>query len=189
MRYTTKLRFMMGLAHRTIEMIGTSASPRVEIEMGELAALVSLSAIAAASPSAHGADKTGVTDKTITEIKENNERLRQIGEERKERERADEVQWMAQFTRADRLKSLLLTVSIAGTEIVELLAQRVPPGVNVSAETQIVGGLGLDSVGILDFIMDIEDRFDISIPLDRVAEVQTVAELCRAIEALKRAAG
>jgi acyl carrier protein len=73
-------------------------------------------------------------------------------------------------------------------EIVELLAQRVPAGIHVSAQTQIVGGLGLDSVAILDFIMDVEDRFDISIPLDRVAEVQTIAELSLAIEALKRAA-
>jgi acyl carrier protein len=73
--------------------------------------------------------------------------------------------------------------------IVDMLTQKVPAGVNVSAQTQIVGGLGLDSVAILDFIMDIEDRFDISIPLDRVAEVQTVAELSRAIEALMRPTG
>jgi acyl carrier protein len=74
-------------------------------------------------------------------------------------------------------------------EILELLAPRVPAGINLSAETQIVGGLGLDSVAILDFIMDIEDHFDISIPLDRVAEVQTIAELSRAIETLTRAPG
>jgi acyl carrier protein len=74
-------------------------------------------------------------------------------------------------------------------EIVAVLAGRVPAGVHVTAETQIVQGLGLDSVAILDFIMDLEDRFDISIPLDRVAEVQTIAELSRAIEALKRATG
>jgi acyl carrier protein len=82
------------------------------------------------------------------------------------------------------------TVEAAGIEtaIVELLAQRIPAGIKVSPQTQIVGGLGLDSVGILDFIMDVEDRFDISIPLDRVAEVQTIAELSQAIEALKRVA-
>jgi acyl carrier protein len=74
-------------------------------------------------------------------------------------------------------------------QIVDLLTQRVPAGINVSAETQIVGGLGLDSVAILDFIMDLEDRFDISIPLDRVAEVQTIAELSRAVAALKRTPG
>ena len=74
-------------------------------------------------------------------------------------------------------------------QIVELLARRVPDGTHISADTQIVGGLGLDSVAILDFIMDIEDRFDISIPLDRVAEVSTIAELTRAIETLTKAAG
>lgn len=41
-RYATKLRFMMGLAHRTVEMIGSSVTPQVQIEMGELAALVSI---------------------------------------------------------------------------------------------------------------------------------------------------
>jgi acyl carrier protein len=74
-------------------------------------------------------------------------------------------------------------------QILALLAGRVPAGVQVTAQTQIVQGLGLDSVAILDFIMDLEDRFDISIPLDRVAEVQTIADLSRAIEALKRATG
>ena len=42
MRYVTKLRFMMGLAQRTIEMIGSAGSPPVQIAMGELAALVSI---------------------------------------------------------------------------------------------------------------------------------------------------
>jgi acyl carrier protein len=74
-------------------------------------------------------------------------------------------------------------------EVIELLAHRVPADIKVSAQTKIVGDLGLDSVAVLDFIMDVEDHFDISIPLDRVAEVQTIAELSHAIEGLKRAAG
>ena len=74
-------------------------------------------------------------------------------------------------------------------EVLELLAHKVAANINVTPETPIVAGLGLDSVAILDFIMDLEDRFDISIPLDRVAEVQTVGELSQAIEALKSAAG
>ena len=74
-------------------------------------------------------------------------------------------------------------------EVLELLAHKVPANISVTPETAIVAGLGLDSVAILDFIMDLEDRFDISIPLDRVAEVQTVGELSQAIEALKSAAG
>ena len=41
-RYVTKLRFMMGLAQRTIEMIGSAGNPPVQIAMGEIAALASI---------------------------------------------------------------------------------------------------------------------------------------------------
>jgi 4-hydroxyphenylacetate 3-monooxygenase len=41
-RYATKLRFMMGLAKRMNEMTGNDAHPAVNIEMGELAAFVTV---------------------------------------------------------------------------------------------------------------------------------------------------
>jgi 4-hydroxyphenylacetate 3-monooxygenase len=41
-RYVTKLRFMMGLAQRMTEMIGTAALPPTQIAMGELAAFASI---------------------------------------------------------------------------------------------------------------------------------------------------
>jgi 4-hydroxyphenylacetate 3-monooxygenase len=41
-RYATKLRFMMGLAKRMNEMTGNDANPAVQIQMGEVAALVSI---------------------------------------------------------------------------------------------------------------------------------------------------
>ena len=72
--------------------------------------------------------------------------------------------------------------------VIELLTHRVPADSKLTAETRIVGGLGLDSVAVLDFIQDVEDRFDISIPLERVAEVQTIGELSLAVQTLKRAA-
>ena len=72
--------------------------------------------------------------------------------------------------------------------VIELLVHRVPADTKVTAQTRIVGDLGLDSVAVLDFIQDVEDRFDLSIPLERVAEVQTIGELSAAIQTLKRAA-
>jgi acyl carrier protein len=69
-------------------------------------------------------------------------------------------------------------------EIAEVLTARLPAGVQVTAQTQIARDLGLDSVAVMDFVMDIEDHFDISIPLDRIAEVETVADLAKAVEAL-----
>jgi 4-hydroxyphenylacetate 3-monooxygenase len=41
-RYVTKLRFMVGMAHRMNEMTGNVAAPPVQVMMGELAALVSI---------------------------------------------------------------------------------------------------------------------------------------------------
>jgi acyl carrier protein len=49
--------------------------------------------------------------------------------------------------------------------------------VELSDRTNIVRELGLDSVAIMDFVMEMEDRLDISVPLDRIAEVETVGDL------------
>ncbi len=74
-------------------------------------------------------------------------------------------------------------------EIADVLAARVPAGVQVTAKTHIARDLGLDSVAVMDFVMDIEDHFDISIPLDRIAEVVTVEDLSQAVEALLKDKG
>ena len=74
-------------------------------------------------------------------------------------------------------------------EIIKVVATRIPAGVQVSAQTRIARDLGLDSVAVMDFVMDIEDHFDISIPLDRIAEVETVDDLRRAVEELLKEKG
>ena len=74
-------------------------------------------------------------------------------------------------------------------EIVEVLEARIPAGTQISPNARIARDLGLDSVAIMDFVMDIEDHFDISIPLDRIAEVETVEDLSRAVEALLKDKG
>jgi len=74
-------------------------------------------------------------------------------------------------------------------EIIKVVAARIPAGVQVSGQTRIARDLGLDSVAVMDFVMDIEDHFDISIPLDRIAEVETVDDLRRAVEELLKEKG
>ena len=69
-------------------------------------------------------------------------------------------------------------------EIVGVLRALIPEGTAISPKAGIARDLGLDSVAVMDFVMDIEDRFDISIPLDRITEVETVEDLGRAVEAL-----
>jgi acyl carrier protein len=57
--------------------------------------------------------------------------------------------------------------------------------VAVSDDTDIVNDLGLDSLAVMNFVMALEDEYDISMPLDRMAEVQTVGDLVRTIEELR----
>lgn len=47
--------------------------------------------------------------------------------------------------------------------------------------TEISKELELDSLAVMDFVMELEDRFDISIPLNKVAEIHTVDQLTDAI--------
>jgi acyl carrier protein len=49
--------------------------------------------------------------------------------------------------------------------------------VELTDNTNIANDLGLDSVAVMDFVMEIEDRLNVSVPLDRIAEVQTLGDL------------
>jgi acyl carrier protein len=69
-------------------------------------------------------------------------------------------------------------------EIATALSQVLNRKVEIQGSTKIVEELGMDSLAVMNFIMAIEDRYDISIPLDRVAQVETVDDLTRAIQQL-----
>ena len=68
--------------------------------------------------------------------------------------------------------------------ILAVLTKQLPNGSAVSLSTNIARDTGLDSVAVMDFVMDIEDMFDISIPLERTAHVETVADLCKVVQAI-----
>ena len=47
----------------------------------------------------------------------------------------------------------------------------------ITGKTVIAKDLTIDSLAIMDMVMELEDRFDISIPMNVVAEIHTVDEL------------
>jgi acyl carrier protein len=57
--------------------------------------------------------------------------------------------------------------------------------VSVSEETDIARDLSVDSLALMNIVMELEDKFDLSIPLDRMAEVQTVGDLARIIDEMR----
>ena len=54
----------------------------------------------------------------------------------------------------------------------------------ITGQTVIYNDLSIDSLAVMDIIMELEDRFDVSIPINVVAEIRTVEELADAILAL-----
>ena len=59
-------------------------------------------------------------------------------------------------------------------------------GVELSRETDLIADLEIDSVAVLDMVMDIEDFYDISIPVNTISETKTVGELVDAIHKIKK---
>lgn len=70
-------------------------------------------------------------------------------------------------------------------DISAIFAEVLGRTVEISEKTSIVEDLGMDSLGVMNFVMAIEDFYDISIPLDRIAQIQTVADLIHAVQSLR----
>jgi len=70
-------------------------------------------------------------------------------------------------------------------EIASIFEQVLGRPVTITDETDIVEDLGMDSLAVMNFVMAIEDHYDFSLPLDRVAQIQTVADLMQAINELR----
>lgn len=54
--------------------------------------------------------------------------------------------------------------------------------VTIDENTELVGDLNLDSLEIMELLLTIEDRFDISIPVSILPDVKTVRDLAMQIE-------
>lgn len=56
----------------------------------------------------------------------------------------------------------------------------------LSENTDLVGDFGLSSLQVMELIEQIEDHFDISIPLNILPDVNTVGDLARKLQDLNR---
>lgn len=52
----------------------------------------------------------------------------------------------------------------------------------IDENTELTGELHLDSLQIMNLLLSIEDQFDISIPMNVLADVRTLGDLARHIE-------
>jgi acyl carrier protein len=66
--------------------------------------------------------------------------------------------------------------------ISKLLGPYNPEQKILAAETDIPAELNIDSVGVLDFIMEVEDHFDIEIPMNVVSDTRTIGDLATYVQ-------
>ena len=58
-------------------------------------------------------------------------------------------------------------------------------GKTIQVDTDIAAELDLDSLAVMDVIMELEDTMDISIPLNLIPDIKTVGDLAETIGQLK----
>ncbi len=69
--------------------------------------------------------------------------------------------------------------------VVEILKQHVDGDRTILATNHIQNDLGLDSLGIMEVIADVEDRFDVHIPADDLTGIATVEDVARALDKIR----
>lgn len=70
-------------------------------------------------------------------------------------------------------------------DVVAFLNEQTKGRFSISEQTDMARDLSLDSLAVMDVLLALEDKFDISIPINHLAEVQTVGDLARTIIAIK----
>jgi len=74
-------------------------------------------------------------------------------------------------------------------ELLALFRNHAQAGAEVTEASHLVGDLGIDSLGVMEVIADIEDAFKMSIPDDALRDVDTVGSVMRSIETRLQKAG
>lgn len=77
------------------------------------------------------------------------------------------------------------TIESVSKTIIETLLENPKVPRNISGDSKIIEDLEFDSLAVMNFVMEIEDKLDVSVPLDRLTDVRTIQDLAEAIVSLK----
>ncbi|MBX3189922.1 MAG: hypothetical protein KF819_23045 [Labilithrix sp.] len=69
----------------------------------------------------------------------------------------------------------------------EILKKHVDGDRTIRPNDHIQNDLGLDSLGVMELVADIEDRFHVTIPNDVLTDISTVEDVAKALVKLKAA--
>jgi acyl carrier protein len=68
----------------------------------------------------------------------------------------------------------------------ELLRRHVEDGRTIRPTDHIQNDLGLDSLGVMELVSDVETRFNVNIPSEMFERITTVEDVARAVTTLQR---
>jgi acyl carrier protein len=66
-------------------------------------------------------------------------------------------------------------------ELSDLLQKYNKEGIELTADTNLGTDLDIDSVEVMDLIMEIEDKFDIDIPINMVSDIERIQDLANLV--------
>ena len=73
-------------------------------------------------------------------------------------------------------------------EILDQLFKLIRPyseqSIALSEQTRIMDDVGLDSMKVMELVMQVEDHFDVSVPLNILPDVTTIGEFAKHLETL-----
>jgi acyl carrier protein len=67
-------------------------------------------------------------------------------------------------------------------ELIDVLRIHANADVEVTETSHLVGDLAIDSLGVMEVLADLEDKFSLTIPDEALREVNTVGDVAAAIE-------
>lgn len=62
-------------------------------------------------------------------------------------------------------------------QLEQLLARHLENPAELNSETHLARDLGLESVQVMEFVVDVEDHYDLSIDLKSLADVHTMGDM------------
>lgn len=69
-------------------------------------------------------------------------------------------------------------------QLFELIRPYCEQQIELSEQTRIMDDVGLDSMAVMELVMQIEDRFDVSVPLNILPDVNTIGDFAKHLETL-----
>jgi acyl carrier protein len=69
-------------------------------------------------------------------------------------------------------------------QILDILRSLVQSELEITAETDLAADLSVDSLKTMEILVEIEDRFDISIPINILSDIRTVGDLSLQVQKL-----